>query len=134
MSDHDTAAGIPAYIAGLSEFVRAHYERRIESIEDQADEISHRVFVLEEALATVKPRALSNAEAFYDDALISIAGAIEGSEPWIKNASILYQRAHEVAYELTCRTFDTTKEEHEAQQTPEADADPDLQAGHAPSH
>ena len=134
MSDHDTAAGIPAHIAGLSDLVRAHCERPIESIQAQADEISHRVFVLEEALATVKPRDLSNAEAFYCQALISIAGALEGSEPWIKNACILYQRAHEVAHELTSRTFEPPKDEHEAKQTPETDADPDLQAGHAPSH
>ena len=55
MSDYETASGVPAYIAGLSEFVRAHYERRIESIEDQADDLRHRVAVLEAAITAIGP-------------------------------------------------------------------------------
>lgn len=132
MSDHETLAGIPAYIAGLSEFVRAHYERRMEYIEEQAMEIHDRMSAIQAQLASIKTRPLSSSQQFYTATLIEIAAALEQAQPYVKTAAILYQRAEEVANEFTRRTFLQSKDDHEAVKAPETDQKPDLQAGDPP--
>lgn len=134
MSDYERWSGIPAYVAGLSEFVRAFYEQRIESIEDQCDEIRHRVSVLEDALGTVKERRLSNAQRFYVSALVEVSAALEQAAPYVKTAAIIYERANEVAQELTNRTWHPDKDENETIKTTEENKDPNVEAGHPPSH
>lgn len=101
MSDHETQAAVPAYITGLSEFVRAHYERRFETLEQEFEELRRSVGIMEEKLAGLSGVKLSNAQLFYTAVVIEIAAAIEQALPFTKTAAVLWERANEVATMFT---------------------------------
>ena len=132
MIDHETIAGITAYITGLSEFVRAHYERRMDTVEDQCMEIHDRVSALEAQLASIKTRPLSNAQSFYLAALVNVAAALEGAKPYISTAAIILERSSEIAEVLTKSTFLPSDAENEVVKAHEENPKPDLQAGDPP--
>jgi hypothetical protein len=93
------------YMTRLADVLHAYSAPVFQSLEDQSQALEDRILALEDQLKQLNDNRLSNAQKFYTSALIQIAAALENAHPFEKNASLICDRASDLALELTDGTF-----------------------------